>query len=92
MAIGKLKIGKLNVIFVFRHRWEKGGDPYKDFKTATMFREWELGLWFKKNKMIGIKGFTKPNTHLVNTYMLGINLLVCKAWVDWDINGLHIEE
>jgi hypothetical protein len=92
MAIGRLKIGKLNVMFVFRHRWERKDDPYKDFQTISMFREWELGFWFKPSKMIGVKGFTNPKHHLVNMYMLGINLLVCKAWVEWDINGLHIKE
>jgi hypothetical protein len=85
MVIGRLKIKKLNVVFVFRHRWESTEDPF-------MFKCWELGFWFKPSRMLGVKGFTKPKHHLVNMYMLGINLLVCKAWVEWDINGLHFGE
>jgi hypothetical protein len=89
MAIGRLKIKKLNIMFIFRHRWERKDDPYKDFQTVSMFREWKLGFWFKPSKMLGVKGFTM---HLVNMYMLGIDLLVCRAWVEWDVNGLHLEE
>ena len=92
MAVGKLKIGKLNISFVFRHRFEKPDDIFENFRHNTEFREWELGFWFRKRKMLGVKGFTKPNHHLVNSYIVGINLLICKAWVEWNINGLEIDE
>ena len=92
MAIGRIKIGKLNVMFIFRHKWEKRDNTHKDYQTISMYREWELGIWFRPSKMLGVKGFTNSKHHLVNMYMLGINLLVCKAWIAWDINGLHFSE
>ena len=92
MAVGRLKIRNLNLILVFRHKWERHGDALKDFKQYSMFRKWELGFWFEKTRMLGVKGFMKPNHHMVGMYILGINLLICKAWVEWDINGLHLGE
>lgn len=84
---GKLKEIKIlgyDLVLVFRHRYEKDDDGEKLLSSMTMFREWELGFFYKRMKVVGKKNFKKPKewrNNLVNQYMLGINLLWCKAWI-----------
>jgi len=90
MAIGHLKIGKLNFTFVFRHRFEKKEDFYDD----STWREWELGFWYKHNKAIGEKDFHDIldwKDNMVNVHMFGINLLICKAWFTVDGGAMNME-
>jgi len=92
MAVGKVKIFKLEFTFVFRHRYEKE-DENKLLHSLTMWREWELGLFYKKNRIVGKKNFNKVkewNNNLVNQYMLGINLLICKAWFTVHKGGMTL--
>jgi hypothetical protein len=82
MAIKRVNIGKTNFIFVFRHRFEK---PHEDrlLDSFTIWREWELGFFFRRFQVVGKRNFNKPNEwkkNLVYEYMFGINLLWCKAW------------
>jgi hypothetical protein len=94
MTIKQINIGKLNITLVFRHRFEKPDEVIGKFRYNHEFREWELGLWFRKAKMVAKKEFRDPNkwkNYLVNSYMIGINLLLCKAWVDWNIGGMEID-
>ena len=62
---------------VFRHRWEKDKSSHVVWRLQ---RNFELGFWFKKNRALvkigdGYLGYE-------NHYMLGLNLLVCKLWLD----------
>jgi hypothetical protein len=94
MAIKHFKINKLNLTFVFRHRFEKPDETIGKFRLHSEFRKWELGIWFKANKAVGSKDFKRPDKwkhNMVNTYMLGVNLLLCKAWVDWNIGAMEID-
>jgi len=71
--IKQIKIGRCNISLVLLHRFEK----QKRFDRT--FTRWEVGLWFKKNKIVGRNNFTKPKewgNNLVNSYMLGIELLL----------------
>jgi len=92
--VRKLKIGDLRITFVLRHRWEKD-KSITNYEVFNMRKEFELGIWFKKNRAIGLvvkdkdhkskidKTFSKSN--LVNSYMLGLNLIVCKCWINWTL-------
>ena len=91
MAAKTIEIGRWNITFVFRHKWEKFDEVIEIFRHKMDRREWKLGLWFKQSKILGKKGFTKHNHHLVNSYMVGIDLLVCEAWIDWNKDGLEIK-
>lgn len=96
MALGRFKIGQTTFTFVFRHRFEPANDYdyIGKFKYHSEFRDWELGMWFRKTKMVGKKNFKHPNEwkhNLVDSRMLGINLLICKAWVEWNRGGMHID-
>ena len=80
--IKKVKILGYDFVFVFRHRYEKEDDDTL-INSFTMWREWELGFFFKRNKMVGERKFSKPkewHNNLVNSYMFGTNLLWCKTW------------
>lgn len=80
MSVGHINIKGIEFTFVFRHRFEKKEDKYADW---TMWREWELGLWFKRYQVVGCKNFHNPSKWKENhvyEYMFGINLLWCKAW------------
>ena len=88
MAFRKLNIGNINITFVFRHKW--------DDKTTfnTLFNQYRIGFWFKKNKIVGKKMINNPNEwgkNLVNSYMIGIDIIICKLWIEFDINGMSFE-
>ena len=81
MSIGWLKIFGLDFAFVFRHRYEKKGDD-KLINKFTMWRDWRIGLFFKRNKVVGKRNFNQPKewkNNLVREYVVGIDLLICKA-------------
>jgi len=89
-----LNIGKLQITFVLRHRWEKFEDKTeKIMNDITMWREWRLGIFFKRYEIVGKKNFNKPKewkNNMVYEYMFGINLLVIKFWFTFVRNGMHI--
>lgn len=88
--VGKLKIGALNIRCVLRHRFEKR--RREDYLRWNEFRDWRLGIWFRKRKAVGKKGFKNPekwSDNLANCYTFGIDLLVIKFWLDWDIGVQH---
>ena len=90
-----LNIGRLQIRFVFRHRWEKFEDKTeKIMNDITMWREWELGFFFRRFQIVGKKNFHKPKEwgkNLVYEYMFGINLLICKFWFTFVRGGMHIK-
>ena len=85
-----LRINKFHCIFVFRHKWDMPPKKYNH-----MFRDYSLGIWFKLNKIVGSKNFNQPKewkNNFVNDYMIGINLIVFKAWVSFNIGGKNLVE
>ncbi|MFN5023766.1 MAG: hypothetical protein ACK5EG_06935 [Chitinophagaceae bacterium] len=85
----ELNIGKLNIIFVFKHKWEKEQQRiYSEFNTK------QLGLFWRKDMVVGRRKKGKAmfdSDNLVPSYMFGINLIVCKFWLNLDINSLNIK-
>lgn len=91
MAVGKVKIGDINLTFVFRHMW----DNKDQTKFYSMFDKYSIGLWFKCSKIVGKKNANNPkewSKNLVNDYMIGINLIFAKAWVEFNKGGLSIND
>ena len=87
--VGKIKIGNFTLISVFKHKFEKR----KSLRTE--FRDWSLGIWFERSVIVGKKDFSNPKKWkdgMVNSYKIGINLLVCKFWISWDFGGMHLGE
>ena len=92
MAIRRVHIGKINFTFVFRHRFEKK-DENSLLDSFTLWREWELGLWFRRFQIVGKRNFNKPkewSKNMVHEYMFGINLLWCKAWFTVERGGMTL--
>lgn len=98
--IARTKIGPFRAAWVLRHRWEAGakdgvlGENYEGHKLRT---EFQLGVWAKRNKVVGsVKrrengtvdiGKTFGSDGLVNNYMIGMDLIICKVWVDFTFNS-----
>lgn len=94
--ITKTKIGNFRASWVLRHRWEAGakdgiiGDNYEAHKIRT---ELSLGIWAKKSRVVGSvrRGRDRDKTikktfgadNLVNSYMIGMDLIICKVWVSF---------
>ena len=93
--VKKLNIGEVEITFVIRYRWEKNEDKTRKLMNdITMWRNWELGLWFKRIQIVGKKNFHKPSewgNNLVNQYMFGINLLIWKLWITFVRKGMNIK-
>lgn len=88
--VKRINILGLNVVFVFRHKWDRGT---KKNKINSEFKDYRIGFWFRKSKIVGRKHFSNPKkwkNNSVNSFMLGINLLICKVWVELDFNGKHL--
>ncbi len=77
--IKKITIFGWELKIVFRHKWEKV-DSIDKYEWNT----WSLGLWYKMyktiHKPIHSAAILGQRAKLVNQYMIGINLLVCKLW------------
>ncbi len=92
--VGYLKILGYDFTFVFRHRFEKIKDENDIWDTLLEWNEWQLGIWFKHYKVVGRKNFHKPSewdNNLVNEYMFGINLLICKAWFTFCKGAMNLD-
>jgi hypothetical protein len=93
--IAKTKIGSFRATWVLRHRWEEG-DAISNYTSNQIRNEWNLGIWAKKNRAVGRKRIGKNNSdtikktfeggNIVNCYMIGLNLIVAKVWVDFRFN------
>jgi len=95
--IKRIKSKKISFIWVFRHRWEED-------KSLTNYTVWEmrnnykLGFWFKISQAVGRikRKSTKEETikstfnesNYVNMYQLGVNLLVCKTWIEFSFKPI----
>ena len=92
--IARTRIRSFKATWVLRHRWEDGSDSMlKNYDANQLRKNWQLGIWFKRSKAVGrkrtginnddtiIKTFGSDNT--VNCYMIGLNLIVAKVWVDF---------
>ncbi len=87
MSIIKTKIGNLRATWVLRHRWEAGAKDgmISNYEGNDIRMNWQLGIWAKRYKVVGRgKGKSIFDTeNLVNCYMIGLDLIVCKVWVDF---------
>lgn len=92
MSIKKFKIGRTKITLVGKFRYSKS--QREDLQASfTTWRRWSLGIWFKRNKMVGSKNFNKPDKwgeHLVNDYMLGVDLIIFVGWINWHTGGMEL--
>jgi hypothetical protein len=92
--IARTKVGGFRATWVLRHRWEEGSKSILENYDAHQIRKnWQLGIWFKRSKAVGRKRAGKDNSdsikktfgsdNLVNCYMIGLNLIIAKVWVEF---------
>ena len=80
-------IGKLNISFVFRHKWDKRSRE----EFYHPFRDYNLGIWYKSSNIVKQgKSLTEKN-NTTKSHMIGFNLAVRKFWFTFDYNGKHFE-
>jgi hypothetical protein len=76
--------------FVFRHRWESRSEAWEALRMRSNY---ELGIWLKTYRAVGkARGpiaFVFSDKNSVRGYMFGVNLIVCKFWID--ISGPVLE-
>jgi hypothetical protein len=86
----KFKIGSMRVNWTFRHIWEENRS-FSNYEVFQMRKRPELGIWYQKSKVVGpvkkgntqeetIKKTFKKDNH-VNSYMIGLKLIVCQTWI-----------
>ena len=92
--IARTRIRRFRATWVLRHRWEKGSDSIlENYSGHDIRTNWSLGIWAKRSKAVGVtkRGKDKSDTikktfgseNLVNCYMIGLNLIVAKVWVEF---------
>jgi hypothetical protein len=82
----------INISLVFRHKWDKRS---KDLDDRTFKGKWNLGLFFRRSKIVGKKDFSNPkkwSSNLVNDYMIGFNLLVISGWIEFNKGGMGFKD
>lgn len=88
--VKKINILSIRITWVLRHRWEKG-KGLTNYEVWDMRKRYKLGIWFNVDKVVGpvkrgknrdetVKD-TFTNSNLVNSYVVGVNLIVCKTWI-----------
>lgn len=89
--IKKTNIFGYRINFVFRHKYEKK----MDLLDKMEWRDYRLGTWFKKYIAVG-KPKDGPavigkNGTTTKCYMFGVDLLICKFWIDISHRPLILE-
>lgn len=90
-AIRTFSIGKTKITLVGKYRYSK---KVKLMDKFTDWRDWRISIWFKRSEIVGKKNFKDPNewgNNLVNSYMLGIDFLIIKGWIEWHTGGMVLE-
>ena len=92
--LARTKIGSFRATWVLRHRWEPNSNSMiENYESNDIRMKWQLGIWAKRYQVVGrvrrgndrdttIKKTFNSSNH-VNAYMIGLNLIVAKVWVDF---------
>jgi hypothetical protein len=83
MFIRKLKLYKFNFKFIVKHRWYN----LRRSRFRSTHRETKLGVWFKPTRIVrtgNLSDISKWSDNLVLNIMLGMNLLIITAWIEFN--------
>ena len=93
--IGKIKIFGYDFTFVGKCRYGKPKDKKEDFLGRhTDWRDWKIGLFFRRTKVVGRKNFSTPkewSNNFCKRYMFGIDLLIIMGWFTVCKGAMEIE-
>lgn len=87
--VKKLRIGKIKLSFTFRYK----GDDHDTTTYMSDFRDFRLGIWFDKRRVVGSHNFKKPkewSNNLVNDYRFGVDLFLIKFWFEFNVGGMEL--
>lgn len=93
--IKKFNILGYRIDFVFRHMFEKRDQEKSAYYKIYMWKEKRLGLWYKTFQTVskpknGPVKIGKDGT-MSTSYMFGIDLIICKFWIDICYRPLILE-
>ena len=86
-------IGKLHINYSFKYRYTKIKEDGNAYEFERKWRDWKIGIWFRKNLIVGRKDFNMPKNwakNMVNSYTFGMDLLIIKMWVGFSYNGKQL--
>ena len=91
----KINILGYRVNFVFRHRFEKLSEDRSTFDKMYMWKEKRLGIWYKTFETVskpkkGPAILGKDGT-TSTSYLFGVDLIICKFWIDICYRPLTLE-
>jgi hypothetical protein len=97
--IAKTKIGSFRATWVLRHRWEEGSKSIlENYEAHDIKHKWSLGIWARRSRAVGRRNVGKDKSetikktfgkgNMVNCYMIGLNLIIAKVWVDFKFNPI----
>ena len=84
--VARFKLGNTTVKGVFRHKWDSPGD----LSTVHEYKVKKLGIFFRKDMCLRI-GNGKQKYSLYPSFMLGLNLIWAKCWIEINHNIHHSE-
>ena len=93
MGITRFHIKNTRIVLVGKYRYSKK-ERENLLSRSTVWMGWRLGVWFRKNRIVGSRVIKKPKNWangLVNDYMLGIDLLIFQGWINWNTGGASLE-
>lgn len=85
--VARFKLGNTTVKGVFRHKWDSPGDLYT---TVHEYKVKKLGIFFRKDMCLRI-GSGNLKYSLYPSFMLGLNLIWAKCWIEINHNIHHSE-
>lgn len=93
MGITRFKIRRTKIVLVGKYRYSKK-EKEDHLSKFTTWNSWKIGLWFRRNKIMGVKNFKDPRKwgqNLVNDYMLGFDFLIVTGWINWNTSGMSLK-
>jgi hypothetical protein len=85
--VSKIKILGFNLEFCFRYK----NDKLDKNKLISEFKTYNIGFWFRKERIVDMRYKQKGKKFgelMINHYMFGCDLLLCKLWftIDYRVN------
>lgn len=80
----EIKYKDVRVTFGFRHRWDEKAKSRESYNRE--FKNNELGVWFRRSKIVNkkfFKDFKNWGSNTVSDYTFGVKLIVCHFWVGY---------
>jgi len=85
--IAEFKLGNTTVMGVFRHKWDSTENLYT---SVHEYKTKELGIFYRKDMCLR-ESRGNPKYNLYPSFMLGLNLIWAKCWIEINYNIHHSE-